>query len=50
MFDCLQKKTKIQLEHPLLTRLHELIVADGNYEAPEEIVKKAVEGMEESCP
>ena len=43
VFECLQKKTRIQLEDPLLTRLHRLIVAEGDYERPEQLVETAVE-------
>ena len=37
-----------QLEDPLLTTLHRLIVAEGDYERPEQLVETAVEG--ESMP
>ena len=33
-----------QLEDPLLTTLHKLIVAEGDYERPEQLVETAVEG------
>ena len=43
VFECLQKKTRVQLEDPLLTRLHTLIVAEGDYERPEQLIETAVE-------
>jgi len=42
-FESLQKKTKIQLEHPLLTELHSILVKDGDYIKTEELMKKCME-------
>ncbi|XP_039250977.2 muskelin-like [Styela clava] len=41
-FQSLQKKTKITLEHPLLTELHRKLVMDGDFEECENIMQKAV--------
>ncbi|ESP01147.1 hypothetical protein LOTGIDRAFT_225475 [Lottia gigantea] len=40
-YDALQKKTKISLEHPVLTELHDLLVCKGDYDGCEEVVSKA---------
>jgi len=40
-FESLQKKTRISLEHPLLTELHRVLVDEGNYEKTEELLEKA---------
>ena len=42
-FESLQKKTKIQLEDPLLTQLHSLIVSDGDYVQAELLVKQCLQ-------
>ncbi|KAK2151233.1 hypothetical protein LSH36_371g00004 [Paralvinella palmiformis] len=42
-YDALQKKTKIALEHPVLTELHQRLVSEGNFEACEELVQRACE-------
>ena len=39
-FESLQKKTKIQLEDPMLTELHSVLVNDGNYDQTECLIKK----------
>ena len=44
VFASLQKKTKIQLEHPRLTELHNSLVKDGNYEEPDRLVNQAIKG------
>ncbi|XP_070558105.1 muskelin-like [Ptychodera flava] len=41
-FESLQKKTKISLEHPLLTELHNALVLNGDFDKCEEITEKAV--------
>ena len=43
-FDFLQQKSQIQLEDPMLSELFKTLVKDGNYEASEEIITKAVQG------
>ena len=42
-FESLQKKTKIQLEDPLLTELHSILVKEGNYLKTEELMKKCMD-------
>ena len=44
VFASLQKKTKIQLEHPRLTELHNSLVKDGNYEDTEKLINQAIQG------
>ena len=44
VFESLQKKTKIQLEHPRLTELHNCLVKDGNYDETEKLIKTAIQG------
>ncbi|GAB6029244.1 Muskelin 1, intracellular mediator containing kelch motif [Chamberlinius hualienensis] len=45
-FDSLQKKTAISLEDPLLTKLHNLLVIDGNFHACERLIERAsTEGL-----
>uniref|UniRef100_A0A3Q3NE02 Muskelin 1, intracellular mediator containing kelch motifs n=1 Tax=Mastacembelus armatus TaxID=205130 RepID=A0A3Q3NE02_9TELE len=41
-FESLQKKTRIALEHPMLTHLHERLVLQGDFDACEELIDKAV--------
>ncbi|XP_043569159.1 muskelin [Chiloscyllium plagiosum] len=41
-FESLQKKTKIALEHPMLTELHEKLVLKGDFDACEGLIEKAV--------
>merc|ERR1719219_2143909 len=41
-FESLQKKTKIQLEDPLLTELHSTLVNDGDYVKTEELIKQCL--------
>jgi len=43
VFESLQKKTKIQLEHPLLTELHSTLVLRGDYQGTEELIVKSSE-------
>lgn len=43
-FESLQKKTRIALEHPMLTHLHERLVLRGDFDACEELIDKAVRG------
>ncbi|KAL3852859.1 hypothetical protein ACJMK2_016468 [Sinanodonta woodiana] len=40
-YDALQKKTKVALEHPILTELHNLLVKKGDFSGCEEVVKRA---------
>jgi len=48
-FETLQKKTRVSLEHPLLTKLHKTLVENGNYEETEECVRRDCEsGLFES--
>ena len=42
-FESLQKKTKIQLEDPMLTELHSVLVNDGNYDQTECLIKKCLD-------
>jgi len=42
-FESLQKKTKIQLEDPLLTELHSILVKEGDYLKTEELMKKCMD-------
>uniref|UniRef100_A0A8C9FI07 Muskelin 1 n=1 Tax=Pavo cristatus TaxID=9049 RepID=A0A8C9FI07_PAVCR len=41
-FESLQKKTRIALEHPMLTDLHDKLVLKGDFDACEELIEKAV--------
>ena len=43
-FSALQEESGISLEHPLLTRLHQALVEDGDYVAAESLVSKAISG------
>ncbi|RXM28953.1 Muskelin [Acipenser ruthenus] len=43
-FESLQKKTKIALEHPMLTDLHDKLVLKGDFDACEGLIDKAVNG------
>lgn len=43
-FESLQKKTRIALEHPMLTHLHDRLVLQGDFDACEELIDKAVRG------
>ncbi|XP_060569193.1 muskelin-like [Ruditapes philippinarum] len=42
-YEALQKKTRVDLEHPILTELHGLLVTQGNYDACEDLITKACE-------
>lgn len=42
-FESLQKKTKIQLEHPLITDLHKVLVDNGDYEGAEKFLQEAAD-------
>lgn len=44
VFESLQKKTRIQLEDPLLTELHEALVKRGDYLEAEQIILRAIDG------
>ncbi|CAM9313717.1 unnamed protein product, partial [Lampetra planeri] len=41
-FESLQKKTRIALEHPMLTHLHDRLVLQGDFDACEDLIDKAV--------
>ena len=41
-YESLEKKTRIQLEHPLLTELHNILVKTGDYRATEDLVLKSL--------
>ncbi len=43
-FTALQKKARVELEHPLLTELHTLLVERGDFEGAERLMRQAVEG------
>lgn len=43
VFESLQKKTKIQLEHPILTQLHHTLVKSGDYQETEKLILKSLE-------
>lgn len=45
-FESLQKKTRIALEHPMLTHLHDRLVLQGDFDACEELIDKAVRGIQ----
>ncbi|KAJ3265912.1 Muskelin 1, intracellular mediator containing kelch motif [Chytriomyces hyalinus] len=40
-FECLQKRTQLQLEDPLLTQLHDSLVMNGDFSVAEDIVQQA---------
>ncbi|KAI8384170.1 Muskelin N-terminus-domain-containing protein [Blakeslea trispora] len=40
-FSLLKHKTGIELEHPLLSQLHQYIVMDANFEAAEQVLQRA---------
>ncbi|KAI8614210.1 Muskelin N-terminus-domain-containing protein [Chytriomyces sp. MP71] len=40
-FECLQRRTQLQLEDPLLTDLHGSLVMNGDFAAAEEVVQQA---------
>ena len=42
-FESLQKKTRIQLEDPLLSDLHRTLVNDGDYKQTEVLIKKCLD-------
>ncbi|KAI9137613.1 Muskelin N-terminus-domain-containing protein [Paraphysoderma sedebokerense] len=42
-FNLLQQTTQLQLEDPMLTNLHKLLVVDGNFEAAEELMESSCE-------
>ncbi|BFZ08913.1 hypothetical protein BsWGS_11952 [Bradybaena similaris] len=45
-YEALSKRTNVQLEHPILTRLHTLLVLNGDFKACEELITQASnEGM-----
>ena len=42
-FKSLHKKTRIQLEDPLLSDLHRILVNDGDYKQTEVLIQKCLE-------
>ena len=44
VFDVLQRKTRIRLEHPLLTEIHRLLVENGDFNSTEELIRQSIEG------
>ncbi|XP_054163494.1 muskelin-like isoform X2 [Oppia nitens] len=42
-FESLQKRTKIQLEDQLLTRLHKLLVIEGDFDSSEKMLQEVVD-------
>ena len=42
-FESLQKKTKIQLEDPLLTEFHSTLVNNGDYDKTEQLIRTCLE-------
>ncbi|PVD25090.1 hypothetical protein C0Q70_15588 [Pomacea canaliculata] len=42
-FEALKKKTKVSLEHPVLTELHDLLVINGDFEGCEKVVSRVCE-------
>lgn len=41
-FDALQRHTKVQLEDPLLSKLHEILVDRGDYDGAEHFLEHSV--------
>lgn len=41
VYSTLQKKTNIQIEHPVITRLHQSLVLDGDFDVAESIIEEA---------
>lgn len=41
-FVALQKETKVELEDPLLSELHHILVEQGDYKATEEFIEHAL--------
>ena len=44
VFDSLLKGSNVQLEDPRLTKLHEAIVVQGDYELTENLIESAIQG------
>ncbi|XP_062574316.1 muskelin-like isoform X1 [Saccostrea cucullata] len=42
-YEALQKKTKVSLEHPILTELHSMLVKHGDFEKSEDLLWQAAE-------
>jgi hypothetical protein len=42
-FESLEKRTRIQLEHPLLTELHTTLVRRGDYPATEKLILSSLQ-------
>lgn len=41
IFDTIKSRTGVELEHPLVSKLHREIVVDGNFAEAEELLKEA---------
>ena len=44
-FRALENTTSVKLEQPLVTKLHEALVEQGDFDACEEIIREAAEGL-----
>ena len=44
-FESLQKKTKVQLEHPLMSQLHEMLVLKGDFLSAEKFLEQCSESQ-----
>lgn len=43
-FEALQNETKVQLEHPMMTELHDVLVEQGNFNKTEDIMAQYLNG------
>lgn len=43
-FNSLQQQTKIQLEHPMMSKLHEILVMKGDFQMSEEFMESCING------
>lgn len=44
-FHALESSTSVKLEQPLVTKLHQYLVEQGDFNASEEIIEEAAEGL-----
>lgn len=44
-YNSLCKQSKVELEHPLLSHLHSVLVINGDFTTTETIMKQAAEGV-----
>lgn len=44
-FESLEKRTRVTLEDPRLTRLHKMLVDEGDFDGCEQLIGKAAEGQ-----